>query len=198
MDNAKNKMRQKPPRTRILEAARDLFYRHGIRAVGVEAIAEAAGTNKMSLYRHFECKGSLVAAYLLQVEAESESGWAAIDQRHPGDPIAQVMTWLDMASDFSHPDATRGCAFANAAAELTEPNHPARPIIEEHFRRWHAHISRRLSLGGIPGASDLTDQLLMLVSGAHVMVQTSGPEGPSRRLRTLAKGLIDAAKTARD
>jgi AcrR family transcriptional regulator len=36
-----------PPRERILAAAAELFYRHGIRAVGVEAIAEGAGTNKM-------------------------------------------------------------------------------------------------------------------------------------------------------
>jgi AcrR family transcriptional regulator len=43
-----------PPRERIIAAARDLFYRQGIRAVGVDAIAEAAGTNNMTLYRHFE------------------------------------------------------------------------------------------------------------------------------------------------
>ena len=45
-------------------AASDLFYRLGIRAVGVEAIAEAAGTNKMTLYRHFSSKDELVAEYL--------------------------------------------------------------------------------------------------------------------------------------
>jgi AcrR family transcriptional regulator len=37
-----------PPRARILAAAGELFYRHGIRAVGVEAIAEAAGTEARS------------------------------------------------------------------------------------------------------------------------------------------------------
>ena len=46
-----------PPRERILAAARELFYRRGIHAVGVDAIAEAAGTNKMTLYRHFASKG---------------------------------------------------------------------------------------------------------------------------------------------
>jgi AcrR family transcriptional regulator len=51
-----------PPRARILAVAGDLFYRHGIRAVGVDAIAEAAGTNKMTLYRHFGSKDDLVAA----------------------------------------------------------------------------------------------------------------------------------------
>ena len=55
---------QIPPRERILAAASDLFYRLGIRAVGVEAIAEAAGTNKMTLYRHFDSKDELVAEYL--------------------------------------------------------------------------------------------------------------------------------------
>ena len=53
-----------PPRERLLAVAGDLFYRHGIRAVGVEAIAEAAGTNKMTLYRHFASKDELVAEYL--------------------------------------------------------------------------------------------------------------------------------------
>jgi len=52
------------PRERILSAASDLFYRHGIRAVGVETIAEEAKTNKMTLYRHFTSKDELVAQYL--------------------------------------------------------------------------------------------------------------------------------------
>jgi AcrR family transcriptional regulator len=52
------------PRERILSAASGLFYRHGIRAVGVEAIAEEAKTNKMTLYRHFTSKDELVAQYL--------------------------------------------------------------------------------------------------------------------------------------
>ena len=64
-----------PPRERILAAAADLFYRHGIRAVGVEAIAEAAGTNKMTLYRHFESKDELVAEYLRRLATEAEASW---------------------------------------------------------------------------------------------------------------------------
>ena len=55
-----------PPRDRILAAAGELFYRHGIRAVGVESIAEAAETNKMTLYRHFASMDELVAEYLRQ------------------------------------------------------------------------------------------------------------------------------------
>ena len=52
------------PRERILATARDLFHKHGIRGIGVEAIAEAAGTNKMTLYRHFNSKDDLVVECL--------------------------------------------------------------------------------------------------------------------------------------
>src|SRR5256885_13015800 len=83
-----------PPRERILEAASDLFYRHGIRAVGVEAIADAAGTNKMTLYRHFASKDELVAEYLRRLAADAARFWDGLEQAHPGDPRAQLRAWL--------------------------------------------------------------------------------------------------------
>src|SRR5215471_14592158 len=83
-----------PPRARILAAAGELFYRHGIRAVGVESIAEAAGTNKMTLYRHFESKDELVAEYLRQEAAKHDASWAALAAQHPGDPLAQFRAWF--------------------------------------------------------------------------------------------------------
>jgi AcrR family transcriptional regulator len=44
-----------------MQTASDLFYRRGIRAVGVDTIANEAGTNKMSFYRSFASKDELVA-----------------------------------------------------------------------------------------------------------------------------------------
>src|ERR1700739_3000129 len=82
------------PRERIVAAACDLFYRHGIRAVGVEAIAEAAGTNKMTLYRHFSSKGELVAECLRQVAAKADAVWERIAADHPDDPRAQLNAWV--------------------------------------------------------------------------------------------------------
>ncbi len=51
-------------RARILSAATRLFYAHGIRAIGVEAIAVEASVTKRTLYKHFESKNVLIAAYL--------------------------------------------------------------------------------------------------------------------------------------
>ncbi|TMG81192.1 MAG: helix-turn-helix transcriptional regulator, partial [Betaproteobacteria bacterium] len=66
-----------PPRERILRAARELFYRDGVNGVSVEALAAAADTNKMTLYRHFSSKDELVAAYLSELAQEGESLWDA-------------------------------------------------------------------------------------------------------------------------
>src|SRR5215469_755755 len=112
------------PRERIVAAARDLFYRHGIRAVGVDAIAEAAATNKMTLYRHFPSKDALIAAYLESVAQDAEGCWNATAQEHTGDPMGHLNAWLAEVGMFKLSD--RGCAFANAAAELAETDHPGR------------------------------------------------------------------------
>src|SRR5207237_9826871 len=85
---------QARPRDRILAAASDLFYRHGIRAVGVEAIAEAAGTNKMTLYRHFASKDELVAEYLRGLAQMVDGIWCELERKHPGDPRKQLVAWL--------------------------------------------------------------------------------------------------------
>src|SRR5882757_10082061 len=107
-----------PPRERILAAARELFYRRGIHAVGVDAIAEAAGTNKMTLYRHFASKDVLVAACLSELTQEFDAAWDVIADAHAGDPKGQLLAWLRYVADFKENEADRGCAFANAAIEL--------------------------------------------------------------------------------
>src|SRR3954468_21709087 len=80
-----------PVRERILIAADDLFRRQGIRGVGVEAIADAAGTNKMTLYRHFESKDELVAEWLRGIIAEKDAIWDEIIADHPHDPVGQLV-----------------------------------------------------------------------------------------------------------
>src|SRR5258707_11880327 len=87
------------PRERILLAARDLFHRYGIRGVGVETIAEAAGTNKMTLYRHFDSKDDLIVAYLRGVAAEVDEMWRDFASHPPGGMHGQLKAWLIFAEE---------------------------------------------------------------------------------------------------
>jgi AcrR family transcriptional regulator len=178
-----------PPRERILAAARELFYRHGIRAVGVDAIAEAAGTNKMTLYRHFASKDELVAACLVQVAAEDEARWQALAAAHP-DAKGQLLGWLTQLREKMMVVGERGCPFANAAVELPDKDHPARRIIEAHKLRRRDSIVELCRTGGLSEPERLADEIFLLIEGANVCLQSMGPSGPAQHFVSMAQALI--------
>jgi len=193
MRRLKRHLAQPPPHERILQAARELFYRDGIRAVGVEAVASAAGTNKMTLYRHFASKDELVAAYLSQLAEEGEALWETARGEHPGDAEAQLRYLLRRVSQFADECSGRGCALANAAVELAGHGHPARRVVEAHKRRQRERLVSLCREAGFAKPQRLADELFLLVEGARVSLQSVGREGPGSRLYALAEGLGAAA-----
>ncbi len=62
----------------ILNAARRLFWKHGVRRVSVEEICREAGASKMTFYRFFSNKIELAKAMLQQVFDESMAEYSAI------------------------------------------------------------------------------------------------------------------------
>jgi AcrR family transcriptional regulator len=186
-----------PPRARLLTAAGELFYRHGIRAVGVEAIAEAAGTNKMTLYRHFASKDELVAEYLRQSASEADECWAHLERAHPGDALGQLRAWFaEMAACFAETDE-RGCALANAAVELPEKDHPARRVIEEYKTAMRQRLIRMCADAGLTEPDLLADELHILLEGARVTAQSVGAADLGPRLVRMGEAMIAAHTAAR-
>ena len=178
------------PRERIVAAACDLFYRHGIRAVGVEAIAEAAGTNKMTLYRHFSSKDELVAECLRRVGAKAEGLWECLAAEHPGDFRAQLTGWVAAMSGHLASVDERGCAMCNAAVELPDRAHPARAVIEAFKSAQRDRLARLCAAAGATQAELLADELFLLAEGARVSLQSVGPEGPAARFARMAEAAI--------
>ena len=181
-----------PPRDRILAAAGDLFYRHGIRAVGVEAIAEAAGTNKMTLYRHFLSKDELVAECLRQSAKDADTCWDRLEKLHPGDELTQLSSWFREMADHVADCDQRGCALANAAIELPEKTHPARRVIEEYKSALRSRLARLARAAGLREPEMLADELYLLLEGARVSAQSVGTDGLSSRLARMGENLMAA------
>lgn len=177
------------PRDRILETARDMFHKHGIKGVGVDAITEAAGTNKMTLYRHFESKDDLIVECLRANASKAGAMWETFEAEFPGDKLAQLHAWVRKAAAMLNADG-RGCDMANAAAELTEPDHPARRVIKELKEAQRERLVALCRDAGIGQAELLADTLSLLFEGARVSVQTVGAEGPSAQFVRMAEGLI--------
>ena len=181
-----------PPRERILSVAADLFYRHGIRAVGVESIAEAAGTNKMTLYRHFASKDALVAEYLRRLAERASASWDKLAAQHPSDPRAQLRAWLeDMAGHVGSGDE-RGCPLANAAVELPEKDHPARRVIEAFKNAQRNRIIELCAAADLAEPELLADELFLLLEGVRVTAQSMGHAGLGDRLVRMGEAMIAA------
>src|SRR6516162_4976558 len=72
-------------RDKILATASDLFYKQGIRAVGVDLVVEQAGVAKTSLYRHFRTKDDLVVAFLAREDADFWDTWDRAAEGHEDD-----------------------------------------------------------------------------------------------------------------
>ena len=180
------------PRERILSVASELFYRHGIRAIGVERIAEAAETNKVTLYRHFSSKDELVAEYLRRLAQAATSSWDQLEADHPADPPAQLRAWLeDMAAHVASGDE-RGCPLANAAVELPDKDHPARRVIEEFKTAQRERLIELCAAAALTEPEMLADELFLLLEGARVTAQSMGPKGLGDRLVRMGEAMINA------
>jgi AcrR family transcriptional regulator len=188
-------------RDRLLTAAAECFYDHGVNGTGIDTITAAAGVAKMSLYNNFASKDDLVLAYL---QARHEE-WLALYRRRlmaAGDARQRVGAVVDAYVDhaeMAYRHGFRGCGLLNAAAELPAGT-PGRQLVRRHKEEVEALLATHLAeLDGLPAVrvADLAEQLSFLVEGA---MARAGLEGDSRRLhrvRELALQLVDTAmKTA--
>lgn len=180
-----------PPRERILAVSCDLFYRHGVHAVGVELIAEAAQTNKMTLYRHFKSKDELIVAYARRLAAEGEAVWERLAVAFPDDPERRLAAWVDHVEEILTSSAERGCALANAAVEL-QPGHPARTVIEDYKRRKREQLVGLFAQSCYRNPELLADEVFLLFEGARISIQCGG-RGPALRVVEMLRDLLAGA-----
>jgi AcrR family transcriptional regulator len=189
---------EKPLRAadRILQSARELFYREGIRAVGVDEIVNRAGVTKPSLYRSFPSKDELAASYLRVYEAEFWSRFNASADAHPGDPRAHILDYLRGLADRSTHPSYRGCGLSNAGVEYPEAAHPARLVSEAHKRELRLRLRRLAEEMGASEPAMLGDGLLLLIEGTFITGQIFHADGPASALVRTAELLIDASLEA--
>ena len=184
---------RKPARERILDTAAELFYREGIRAVGIDTIIAKSGVAKMSLYRNFESKDDLVCAYLERSMAQHGAWWDRVVARHPGDPRAQMKAlFVALGHWIDHPKF-QGCPFTSAAAELRDPANPARTLALAHKRMVRDRLHWVAAAAGADDPDRLCAQLQLLMEGAYAAGRALdlGPDNDA--VASAAAMLIDAA-----
>ena len=179
---------------RILAVARDMFYRVGIRAVGVDEIVRQAGVTKPSLYRSFASKDELAAAYLRDYDGEFWVRFEMSAAKYPGDPKAQILDYIGgLGARAQRPDY-RGCGLSNAALEYPAPDNPARRVAEDHKRRLRTRLIEMARGMKAKQPEVLADGLLLLIEGIFVTGQLFGDRGPAMHAAQIAEMMIEASK----
>ena len=177
-------------RERILETASALFYREGVRAVGVDLVVEQAGVAKTSLYRHFGNKDELIAAYLKREDEDFWGQWDRIAERHTSDPAGELdahLAWIGERVGRPH---YRGCPQINVAAEFPDEDHPARFVAAGHKRELRRRLKDIATRLRAKRPDELAGQLAVLINGAFVSAQMISAAEAVPLLRAAAHALV--------
>jgi len=179
-------------RARLVETATELFYREGIRAVGIDAVIAHAGVSKSSLYRTFSSKDELIAAF---ADSENQRFWRWWDEtleRHADTPSRQVRALLEGIGEQIASPQFRGCPFINLANEFPDRQHPGTAIACANKREMRERLRAIARALGARNPQRLGDQLALLINGAYGHAATLGPDGLKRELIDTATVLIEA------
>jgi AcrR family transcriptional regulator len=177
-------------RRRILDAASELFYQHGIRATGINAIISHSGVAKATFFRHFPAKADLVVAWLEQ----PASRWfdrirADLDARTEA-PASRLLSFFDLLGKWFAQDEFRGCAFQNAAAETPEAGHPVRKVTEAYAAEIRDYLRRTADDAGLSDPGSVAEQLHLLAQGAIATAVVTRSPRPARLARTAAERIL--------
>jgi len=126
---------------RILTTARDLFYRNGYRATGINEIIEKSGVAKATFYAQFPSKEALALAYVKSMnETESRNTEAGLT-KYSG-PYEKLIGLLEFLIGWSDERDFRGCAYLNLSTEVSDHDNPVRQECKNHYRSSRVLVGR--------------------------------------------------------
>ena len=180
-------------RDRLVDTAAELFYDHGVHAVGIDEVLRRSGLAKATLYRWFPSKNDLILAVLDKRDEAFWHQWDVVAATHADDPRAEIDAHLTWTAALATHAKYRGCPFVNTAAEFDADQSQIRARCLRHERelgsRLRALVARLDLAAGDPHA--LADLLHLAIVGAFALggVYSRG-DNPARRLRALADQLL--------
>lgn len=173
-------------RTRIIAAASELVFAHGVARTGIEDVQQAAGVSASQLYHYFTDKNDLIRAVIAhQTDGILDAQRPVLDEL---DSFAALERWRDLLVDLQEKrHCVGGCPIGSIAAEIAENDPHSRADLAAGFERWEAPI--RAGLARMRDRGDLrpdTDTealalaLLVALQGGLLLTQTRRNTTPLR------------------
>ena len=156
-------------RQRLIDSARQRFYRDGFRNVGIDAVLGDVGISKTAFYKHFSCKDDLMPAVLEDHDRWFREVFMEMIRRHGGeDPVSQLLAVMDATGEVIDKPGFRGCIFVNAAMEFPLPHDPAHAASLRHKRAIEEFVHDLAERARVADPVALAAELCMIIEGAYV------------------------------
>ncbi len=182
-------------REQLVHAALELFLKRGFQAVGVDAIADAAGVTKKTLYHHFKSKDELILAALrLRDETFRNSFMRAVEAKTE-DPEGRLLAVFDAAEEWFRQEDFFGCLFVGGIHEFPDAGTPIHNMCREAKSLVQAYITKLALAAELDQPVLLSEQLALLLEGAIVMAQTNGSPASAAQAKKAAEVLIQNSRT---
>lgn len=176
--SAETTKRRKPTlKQRVQIAAYAMFEERGISHVSVDAIAEAAETTKMGVYRQFSSKDALVEAWISDTIAAYRRILDDLEERFPDDPVAQLHGFAHHIVETLPAISDRGCPFVNTIAEVGDAKSPLIKRIMAHKARQAQRLTELCRKAQIPSPDQAAAHLTFVLEGAQITAQNGSVTG---------------------
>ena len=181
---------------RLVATASELFYREGVRAVGIQRVIEESGVAKASMYAHFDSKDDLVAACIDQ----RISAWRAhVETRLLGstlDARGKLLALFDLLVEWIRNPEFRGCPLQSVSAEIAARDHPAKRVLAGHRRWWRDLLTALVTEAGLQPVAGVVGALIVLYDGASASALVDGSATMANHARWAVERLIDVSRQA--
>jgi AcrR family transcriptional regulator len=179
-------------REHILDVASGLFYKHGIRNVGIDRIIGESGIARMTLYNHFKSKDLLIEEYLRRASSRWMKWYQGKIERASEDPRQRVLAAFSVLDGWFRSRDFRGCSVTNAMVELADEAHPAAAVKEEYHDSLRRLFGGLVRDAGMVDSDELVEELIVVLRGAMISALVDGPQGVAARARRTAEHLLEA------
>ena len=179
-----------PARERIDHAAYELFSRHGVRAVGVDAVIARSGVAKKTLYFHYPSKEKLALAFLQRREELWTRAWLQEGvNRRARRPADRLLALFDIFDKWFHRSDYEGCAFIRVLFEHNDPKHPIRKSTEDHIRTVRDFVRQLAEEAGVRDPDGFARQWQIVMMGS-IIAAYAGDRDAARRAKKLGVLLL--------
>lgn len=178
-------------RRKILAVATELFYRNGIHATGIDTIIAQSNIARMTLYKHFPSKESLIEAVLRNHVENTRQHLESISKQTDKTPEERLWLLFEGVNQTVQAPEFFGCPFINATAEYSDANHPFHRIAVEYKQMFRDYIFQIVEQLNVADPQALTAQLFLLIEGMLVAAQVDAQQHTSEQALAAAHILVD-------